>query len=115
MSEPRVSQPQSPSISPTPERDHDSSGSDSRVAPTGSMNALIAGRIIGALIVLGAIILGVYVTHLYYVYPRTDDAYVRTNIVGLAPHVSGPIVELPIRDNQQVKSGELLFIVDPRP
>jgi multidrug resistance efflux pump len=75
----------------------------------------IAGRIIGALIVVGAIVLGSYVTHLYYVFPRTDDAYVRANVVGVAPHVSGPIIDLPVQDNQHVKQGELLFVVDPRP
>jgi membrane fusion protein, multidrug efflux system len=75
----------------------------------------IAGRMIGTLIVAGAIILGIYVTHLYYVYPRTDDAYVRANVVGVAPHVSGPITELPVQDNQHVKQGDLLFVVDPRP
>jgi len=75
----------------------------------------IAGRIIGAMIVAGAIVLGVYVTHLYYVYPRTDDAYVRANVVGVAPHVSGPITELPVQDNQHVRQGELLFVVDARP
>jgi multidrug resistance efflux pump len=67
------------------------------------------------LIVVGAIVLGTYVTHLYYVYPRTDDAFVRANIIGVAPHVSGPIVEMPIQDNQHVKQGQLLFVVDPRP
>jgi multidrug resistance efflux pump len=55
------------------------------------------------------------VTRLYYVYPRTDDAYVRANIIGVAPHVSGPIVEMPIQDNQHVMRGQLLFLVDPRP
>jgi multidrug resistance efflux pump len=57
----------------------------------------------------------IYVARLYYLYPRTDDAYVRANSVGIAPHVSGPITELPIVDNQYVKQGDLLFIVDPRP
>jgi multidrug resistance efflux pump len=66
-------------------------------------------------IVIGALALGAYVTRLYYIYPRTDDAYVRANIIGLAPHVSGPIVELPIQDNQGVQQGQLLFVVDPRP
>ena len=64
---------------------------------------------------VAAIVLGLYVARLYYVYPRTDDAYVRANVVGIAPHVSGPIVEMPIQDNQHVKQGELLFVVDPRP
>jgi membrane fusion protein, multidrug efflux system len=75
----------------------------------------IAGRIVGVLIVVAAIVLGAYVTRLYYVYPRTDDAYVRANIVGVAPHVSGPITELPVQDNQHIKQGQLLFVVDPRP
>jgi len=35
--------------------------------------------------------------------------------VGIAPHVSGPIVELHVVDNQRVKAGDLLFVVDPRP
>jgi len=76
---------------------------------------LVIGRLLGASIVIAALALGGYVARLYYLYPRTDDAFVRANIVGLAPHVSGPITQLPIHDNQHVKEGELLFVVDPRP
>jgi multidrug efflux system membrane fusion protein len=75
----------------------------------------IISRIVGLLIVLGAIGFGVEVSRLYYLYPRTDDAYVRANVIGIAAHVSGPIVEMPIEDNQHVKQGQLLFVVDPRP
>jgi membrane fusion protein, multidrug efflux system len=75
----------------------------------------LAGLLISAAIVIATIIVGLYVARLYYVYPRTDDAYVRANSVGIAPHVSGPITVLPIVDNQYVKQGDLLFIVDPRP
>ena len=80
-----------------------------------SRDLRIVGRTLGLLIVLVAIALSLYVTRLYYVYPRTDDAYVRANVVGIAAHVSGPIVEMPIADNQHVKQGQLLFVVDPRP
>ncbi|MBV8772869.1 MAG: biotin/lipoyl-binding protein [Deltaproteobacteria bacterium] len=52
---------------------------------------------------------------MYYAHPRTDDAYLRANTVGVAPQVSGTIVQLPITDNQRVKQGDLLFVVDPRP
>jgi multidrug resistance efflux pump len=76
---------------------------------------IVVGRLLGSLIVISALVVGAYVGRLYYLYPRTDDAYVRANIVGLAPHVSGPIVQLPIRDNQHVNAGQLLFVVDPRP
>ncbi len=75
----------------------------------------IIGRIVGMLIVAGAIVVGLYVLRLYYIYPRTDDAYVRANVVGVAPHVSGPIVKLPIHYNQRVPEGAPLFVVDPRP
>ena len=47
--------------------------------------------------------------------PRTDDASVRANVVGIAPHVAGPLVELRVVDNQPVKAGDLLFVIDPRP
>ena len=80
-----------------------------------SLALRIAGRAIGILIVAAAIVITIYTTRLYYLYPRTDDAYVRANIVGIAPHVSGPIITLPVRDNQHVKLNELLFVVDPRP
>jgi membrane fusion protein, multidrug efflux system len=76
---------------------------------------MVVGRLLGVLIVIAALVTAAYVTRLYYIFPRTDDAYVRANIVGVAPHVSGPIVDLPIRDNQHVKAGQLLFVVDPRP
>jgi multidrug resistance efflux pump len=48
-------------------------------------------------------------------YPRTDDAYLRANTIGMAPRVFGQIVELPIRDNQFVRAGDLLYRIDPRP
>ena len=47
--------------------------------------------------------------------PRTDDAEVFANFIGMAPQVDGPILQLPIRDNQYVKAGDLLFVVDERP
>jgi multidrug efflux system membrane fusion protein len=80
-----------------------------------SMSLRAIGHLLSAAIVIVTIIVSLYVARLYYIYPRTDDAYVRANWVGIAPHVSGPITELPIVDNQYVKQGDLLFIVDPRP
>ena len=48
-------------------------------------------------------------------HPRTDDAEVLANYIGMAPQVDGPIMELPIHDNQYVKAGDLLFVIDERP
>ena len=54
---------------------------------------------------------------LYHVnhHPRTDDAEIFANFIGIAPQVEGPIIRLNVRDNQLVKEGELLFEIDPRP
>ncbi len=104
-----------PSDGPAPAPAHTAPRHDVAASLREHLGVRIAGRIIGAMIVAGAIVLGVYVTHLYYVYPRTDDAYVRANVVGVAPHVSGPITELPVQDNQHVRQGQLLFVVDARP
>src|SRR3989440_730077 len=75
----------------------------------------IAGRLIGGLIVAGAAIAVVVTLLQWSTRPQTDDATVRANLVGIAPQVSGHIVELHVRDNQQVHEGDVLFIVDPRP
>src|SRR5215831_7557748 len=84
--------------------------------PDSSSNTRIqTGRVLSALIVIGALGLGVavvlYTTH----YPRTDDCEILANFIGLAPQVEGPLVHLNVRDNQFVKKGDLLFEIDDRP
>src|SRR5256712_9806715 len=81
--------------------------------------AASARRLIGltlrVLIVAGAMLAGLYAYRLQFVQPRTDDAAVRANVVGIAPQVSGPIVDLRVVDNQHVNSGVLLSAVDCLP
>src|SRR3984893_777507 len=66
-------------------------------------------------IVSAAIVLGLVVLFEANRQPRTDDAEVTANFIGIAPQVEGPIVRLNVRDNQFVKQGELLFEIDDRP
>jgi multidrug efflux system membrane fusion protein len=73
------------------------------------------GRLIGIGILIGALILGVTILRRTSFYPRTDDAEVLANFIGIAPQVEGPILHLNVHDNQFVKQGNLLFEVDPRP
>ncbi|MFY9944048.1 MAG: HlyD family secretion protein [Desulfobacterales bacterium] len=77
------------------------------------MNKYVRYLLTGAVLLVALILLlvkyGDYVTK-----PWTRDGQVRANVIQIAPRVSGPIVELPIRDNQLVKAGELLFAIDPR-
>jgi membrane fusion protein, multidrug efflux system len=75
----------------------------------------LVGRVLGALIVGGAAVAVVVTLLQWETRPQTDDATVRANFVGIAPQVSGHIVELYVHDNQQVKKGDPLFLIDPRP
>ena len=43
------------------------------------------------------------------------DAYVTTDIVVIAPEVSGPMLTLGVTDNEPVQVGTLLFTIDPVP
>ena len=74
----------------------------------------ILGRLLGTGIVVGTAVVVVVAVLQWQTRPQTDDATVRANFVGIAPQVSGHIVELHVRDNQQVQEGELLFLIDPR-
>ena len=67
-----------------------------------------------AAIVLIAVVLGLAKYWDYVVNPWTRDGQVRAQVIQVTPRVSGPIVNLPIRDNQPVKAGDLLFEIDPR-
>ncbi len=49
----------------------------------------------------------------YLTVPWTRDCQVRANVVGIAPRVAGPVIQVAIRDNQEVKKGDLLFVIDP--
>jgi len=50
----------------------------------------------------------------YVTNPWTRNGQVRAQVIQITPRVSGPIVKLPIQDNQLVKAGDLLFEIDPR-
>jgi multidrug resistance efflux pump len=50
----------------------------------------------------------------YIANPWTRDGQVRAQVIQITPRVSGPVVDLPIEDNRFVKSGDLLFKIDPR-
>src|SRR5580704_11340676 len=72
-------------------------------------------RMISYGIVTAAVVLGLAVIYRSNDYPRTDDAEVFANFIGIAPQVEGPITRLNVRDNQFVKQGELLYEIDDRP
>ena len=45
-------------------------------------------------------------------YQSTDDAYVETTTVSVSPKVSGQIVKVLVEDNQEVKAGDVVAVID---
>lgn len=78
-------------------------------------NKKTVGRLLCVIVLLATLAscLAVYLKTVYY--PRTDDAEVFANFIGIAPEVSGPITRIYVADNQWVKKGTLLFEIDPAP
>lgn len=74
---------------------------------------------IGRLIALVIIALGIFALAFAYHrssnYPSTDDATIDADVVHVATPVGGRLVKLPVRENQRVAKGELLFEIDPEP
>src|ERR1700750_3475864 len=73
------------------------------------------GRIVSIGVVIAAVILGLLVLYRTNYHPRTDDAEIFANFIGIAPQVDGPLVRLCVYDNQFVKKGELLYEINGRP
>jgi multidrug resistance efflux pump len=70
---------------------------------------LTTGLVVAIAALIGYSMYSDYVTN-----PWTRDGQVQAQVVQIAPRVSGPIVELPLVDNQQVRAGDILFRIDPR-
>ncbi len=73
------------------------------------------GRSISVAAIVGALITGLLVVRQVIDNPRTDDAEVFANFIGMAPVVNGPITHLYVADNEYVKQGQLLLDIDERP
>ena len=75
----------------------------------GKLKYLFTGIIVLIAVFVVAIKYWDYVTN-----PWTRDGQVRAQVIQITPRVSGPLVKLPVVDNQFVKAGDLLFKIDPR-
>src|SRR5213083_2128848 len=73
----------------------------------------VLGKVISVLIIVAAVVLALCVWGIVERHPRTDDATVRANVIGIAPRVAGQILKLNVQDNQAVKEGDVLFEIDP--
>ena len=75
----------------------------------------VLGRWISIAILAIAVSLGMVVLYHTNYHPRTDDAEIFANFIGIAPQVEGPVSHLNVKDNQFVRRGELLYEIDERP
>ena len=75
----------------------------------------LLGRWMSIVIVTVTLVLGLVVLYHGNYYPRTEDAEVFANFIGIAPQVEGPLIRLNVKDNQFVKKGDLLYEIDERP
>src|SRR3981081_617393 len=89
--------PESESTEPVPE-----TAADSAAAGAGRYRRR-------GLLVLSAIVLALF---LYwassYFFAYTDDAYITSDFVDVAPYISGRVVTVNVVDNQTVKKGDVL-------
>jgi RND family efflux transporter MFP subunit len=76
--------------------------------------ATLALRVLITLVVAaGAVVSGVLLWQYYIDSPWTRDARVAAEIVLVAPDVSGIVTELRVANNQEVRKGDVLFVIDP--
>ncbi|WP_020186626.1 efflux RND transporter periplasmic adaptor subunit [Methylopila sp. 73B] len=70
-------------------------------------------RVLLTLVVFAAALAGGwYVWRAYADTPWTRDGRVRANVIQVTPDVSGAATDLTVQDNQTVKKGDVLFVID---
>ena len=72
-----------------------------------------AKRLATLAIMLVAIVMALVTWDYYVTAPWTRDGSVRVQVASVAPQVSGQIVELRVVDNQFVRKGDVLYVIDP--
>jgi membrane fusion protein (multidrug efflux system) len=70
--------------------------------------------IIGLIVVI-LTITGIYIYYQHSEqYPSTDNAYVNSNLVNIAPKVGGYIMQIYVNNNQLVHTGDILVTINPQ-
>jgi multidrug resistance efflux pump len=66
--------------------------------------------VLGGVFLIGALLLGMNYNH-----PYTSEARFYFNTTPIVPAVSGVVVEVPVKANTVLKTGDVLFRIDPAP
>lgn len=100
---------------PAPETEPSQPGGESEGSRLGRWRS---GRLKPVMVAAGLAVLllggakGAQSWHYSATHVGTDDAYVTTDVVQITPQVSGKITEVVVDDNQTVKKGQLLALID---
>ena len=82
-------------------------------APQPGRRARVLPVVVTLAVTVAAVFLGRATWNMYMGQPWTRDGTVRAYVVTMAPEVAGRIVELQVADNQLVRKGDLLMVIDP--
>ena len=64
-------------------------------------------------VLLIAVAMALMIWDYYVTAPWTRDGRMRVQVASIAPQVSGQIVEIRVTDNQFVRKGDVLYVIDP--
>ena len=64
------------------------------------------------ILVIAAALAAIWMWNHYERSPWTRDGRVRADVVRVTPDISGLVTSVAVRDNQRVKAGDLLFVID---
>jgi multidrug resistance efflux pump len=64
-------------------------------------------------VALAAVVMALVTWDYYVTAPWTRDGRVRVQVASVAPQVSGQVTELRVGDNQYVRRGDVLYVIDP--
>ena len=97
MNEMQVSQPEKVAAAPTPSR------------PADPLRRWTLVILVLCIVLFGWTLIADRLT------PYTSDVSVRTFVVRMVPEVSGKVIEIGLGDNQTVRTGDLIYRIDPTP
>ena len=73
---------------------------------------LLVPVLLTLLATVAALFVGKHLWDYYTVAPWTRDGHVRADVVQVAPDVSGLVTQILVKDNQRVRRGQVLFVID---
>lgn len=74
--------------------------------------ARLAPSLATTILVILAAVIAVWLWRHYEDSPWTRDGRVRADVVRVTPDIGGLVTSVEVRDNQEVKAGDLLFVID---